>query len=70
MFRLDATDTQRIVVSTIGAVILSATCLIAAAGPLRAEGVADRPSSFVLAQVQGDAGSEASLAPRPGALFA
>ena len=70
MFRLDPSDTQRIAVSAIGGIILSATCLIAAAGPLRAEAVAHRPSSFVLAQAQGDAGAEASLALRPGALSA
>lgn len=70
MFRLDATDTQRLAVSMIAGLILSGACLIAAAGPLRAERMPAQPASFVLADCRADAGAEASLTLRPGALFA
>jgi hypothetical protein len=37
MFSFDHTDLQRFAVSTLGALILSAACIISAVGPARAE---------------------------------
>jgi hypothetical protein len=40
MIKFDKTDVQRMVVSTLGAFALSATCILAAAGPVKAADLA------------------------------
>ena len=43
MFSFDTSDIQRFTVSTIGALVLSAACVISAVGPVRA---AENPASI------------------------
>lgn len=49
MFSFDTSDIQRFTVSTIGALVLSAACVISAVGPVRA---AENPASLSVSTAQ------------------
>lgn len=52
MFAFDKSDLQRFAVSSVGALLLSAACVVAAVGPARAAEVAPHAAAVERAPVQ------------------